>query len=218
MKKRFSRQRRVPAKTRKDVQQDRRINRIVRKLQPEKKYVESRVTSANFVAAGAIVGPAAFNGLATGNTNGTRIGNKVNGVSMQYEILLLNPGSSAVATNRLIFFVWLDDSVPTVAEILNAPGGTTDSLSPIDLDAKRAKFKILKDVKFVYGRDFLAATTLASDGVIHRKTYKFNLKGLQTVYDGNNSADMIRGGLYVLAIGSAASTYEMTGQYVYTDA
>lgn len=201
-----------------DQVQNKRIRKIEKRLKPEKKFVEARVTSTNFVAAGAIVQAAPLNALAAGAGQGARIGNQVTDEFIRIRLFALN-ANVAAAVCRFVLFKWMDETAPSVAQVLTGPGGTTDFLSPININSLRSgQLKVLKDVSFDLGRDIQPGPPLvsASDNIDRQLQWAIKLNGKQT-YDNSTAADFISGQVWLLAIGSATATYQLTSQYQYTD-
>lgn len=87
----------------------------------------------------------ALTDVAQGSGQNNRIGDKATGTSLELKYEIYFPGqltTNPINTTRIIIFIWKDDTVPTVPDILEDPNFPT--LSPFNHD-KKVKRKILYD-------------------------------------------------------------------------
>lgn len=113
----------------------------------ERKFYDSPVTLSS---AGNLLSLAGYmfvlTDMAQGAGTSNRIGDKCTGSSIEIRYLLYSPGAVTTVpfiTFRLIIFIWKDDTVPIVGDILEAIG-LSPPLSPFNHD-KRIKRKVLYD-------------------------------------------------------------------------
>lgn len=105
--------------------------------------------------------------LTQGSGQSQRIGDKCTGSSLEIRFDVRSPGAGTTdpyLIYRLIVFIWKDDTVPVVGDILEALG-TTPPLSPFNHDTK-VKRKILYDGITTH---FLDPTTKNSENVPYFK-------------------------------------------------
>ena len=140
----------------------------------EHKYFENGVTlgptaGAQLNSTGSLL---LITDVAQGAGQTNRIGDKATGTSLEMKYELIFPGlatTNPINTARIIVFIWKDDTVPAVVDILEDP--TYPSLSPFNHD-KKVKRKILYDKTInQYGLYSAVATQSFADSQRPNVTY-----------------------------------------------
>lgn len=196
------------------------VQRIVRAM-AEKKYYDTIATYGPLIANQISLTGTFLNltDITQGPSNTERIGDKVTGSSLQFNMDVSYPGlgtSSGYNVTRLIIFLWFDDSNPTTAQIIEDI--TSPSVSPLAFDYK-VKRKIIHDKVY---------TQAAAAGF--QLNMRFNMKAvfnLTKMKGGKNivnfSAAAAVNNIYMLLIntnGGAANTqweYNVYTRYTFMD-
>lgn len=181
----------------------------------ETKFQTDRYTG-NLTTAGAITN---IHKIAQGDANGQRDGLVINNKSIELRYKVNNVGASQ-AVARVILFKWYSDSAqaPTVGQILQDDNGVGDpDITSVYNLVYKDKYKILHDRIHVFGRDFSAGTTTASDNINHVVHKTIRLKGTM-MYKDDLATSYERGALMLLLIGDSANVqYIWNSLYKYTD-
>lgn len=206
----------------------RQIERVVRSI-AEKKYNDLGKSFTNNVAARvSYTGNIYFlNQIDQGQTDTTRIGDKVTGTSLQVNFMVVNPGYfNDTALNikyiplknyylRIIIFIWKDDLAPTVNDIID--GGSPDEprtagiLGFLDHDRK-VKRKVIMDEVFNLYCDTTSQVDGTSEPTLsmpYTGSYKPNMF-IRRAFD----LTKLRGGLNVLNFVGSTNVDPVNGIYM----
>lgn len=146
--------------------------------------------------------------IAPGNTNLTRIGNRIKPLSIESRFLFENQNTNPLSLTRIIYFQWRPDNIvpPTLGDILRSgPGAVTGVFCNNNYD-QRKNYRIIKDISFP-----MVQGTLGGNPYLKHFHIKIPLSKLPyTNYTGAlNTGDHH---IYVLVVGSNAAG--ATGQLV----
>ena len=213
--KRIATMQRVAAASNKGTHLGYQIGRSLNRTPPtELKAFDVALTNTNFAAAGNFQ---LLNAPITGSELFNRIGRKIYMKSIEVRAFIQNVSTSVQDTGRVILIY---DSQPNNAGFVNTDIladstalGATSGYSGINL-ANRQRFKIIRDYQVMLPSVTNTAGVLtngpaAMDTVWHGHEFHWfvPLKGLETVYNGNNAgtvADINSGALVLMFISNGA--------------
>lgn len=190
---------------------NKKVDRLKRELKPELKFAEDELQTA-LTTAGANT---FMSSVPQGTDVFERVGDKIRARGINIRYLLNNIGVTQ-AYARVIVFVWKDDTVPVVTDILSA-SATTDTIGQYNYYNKGAKYKILYDRTEAFGRDFVGGSTTASDrvNVVRHKNIKFNH---MVHYDGITGNDQLTNKIYLLTVATSTNcNIDITWTYFWHD-
>lgn len=217
----------APKKAKSVVQKVTRLERVVRSLKPELKFIDLNNDATNVSTANGLV--THLTALAGGTTQTTRVGNAIRISSIQVNWLpVLSLGSVDVqqANSGVRFFVVQDtqqavDAAPTAALIFDQPSLPFTNLR---VNTALTRFKILYDSKpmiFSYGLISVGNPSPESNVVFHR-----NIEipcNITTRFNGSATSDIEKNGIYLVVLsnclisGSSSFDYFCTSRIVFSD-
>jgi len=203
------------------TQQVKALQRFVKTLAPEIKYIDNTVFQSDIPAVGAVTH---ITNIAQGDTQGTRTGNSINVTGIDISGHFISVSTDFVATAFLRVALVQDreqvaDTNPTVANIF-ATGDPTQALPNLDT-LERFKILWLSPVmnawQMVLDSDRLVAGAVPT----HKGTFNHSWKGnLKVSYNGTAGTDIQKNGLYFCYLtSSGVTTFDANGnaRICYTD-
>lgn len=153
--------------------------------------------------------------VSQGTSNFERIGDKTTGTSLQLCMDIFSPGlvtSAVYNTTRCIIFIWIDDDIPTPAEILESTANPILTALAFDYKVKR---KILYDKVLT---QFYAPATAAVENIrLHTKAVinLSKIKGGKNIQHFSTIGEV--NGIWLLLVNENAGAVNTQWQYnVYT--
>lgn len=159
----------------------------------ERHYVVSTVTNDNITSAGTLTH---LSNIAQGDTQGTRTGNSILARSLFGRIgLEMNP-TATVSRIRILIVCdnqQIADTSPSATDVLL----TASTLSSLDTATYPNRFKVLKDMLITL-----------DDAKMMGSSFKINIPMYKHIkYNGANSTDIAKNGIYILYISSESVNY-----------
>jgi len=185
------------------VQQLRSLQRAVKNLAPEVKYIDVTTNLTDVPTAGSV---AHLSLIAQGDTQGGRTGNTINVTSISVKGAFTRAADNLGANDKLMWAIVVDkeqgaDTNPTATEVF----GSTDPFVALpDLDhLERFKFLYVSKVldPRMMGLDSDATTPPTRDNA-----FDFQWTGnLKVSYNGSTTGDIEKNGIFVVVLSSTAA-------------
>lgn len=200
------------------TQQVKSLQRVVRNLAPENKYLDVTTSASNITTAGSVVH---ITQVAQGDSQGSRTGNSINLTSISVTGRFdraADVNSQTSVAYRIAIVIdkeQVADTSPTVSDIFT--GAPIASFPNLD-NLERFRILWLSPVKESKMMSMGTSNTLIPNQTIY---WKFNWKGnLKVSYNGSATSDIEKNGVYICYISNdAADTIDVTSttRIGYTD-
>lgn len=183
------------------TQQVKSLQRVVAKLRPELKYLDTSLDSSNVTTAGRVIH---LTGIPQGDTRSTRTGETVNVTSVYCSGSFVRTTDETYVSNamyRCFLFVDKDqvaDTVPSVANVMQNPAEPTGPIPNLDF---LERFRILWISPIKDGSEMhishIAVVSNASVPATQSRWIEYEWKGsLKVGFNGANGTDIQKNGVY----------------------
>lgn len=179
------------------------VKSVTKKTSPELKYNQDFFDGATSAAGANLL----LSGISQGTGVNNRVGDKIKSQAITFNYQLINADVHPQVA-RVILFRWLDDSVPTAAQVLQLTFGANLTNANYQYLYKTRMFKILYDKVHTFGPSVTAAppAVTASDHMQIQSVHKnIKLRGDILQFDGAGVNTGIYGKIYMLNISSSAN-------------
>lgn len=203
------------------TQQVKALQRFVKTLAPEVKYIDNTLFQTDIPATGAVVHVSA---VAQGDTQGTRTGNTINvtGVDLSGNFIRISTDFAGAAFLRVALVQdreQVADTAPSVANIF-ATGDPVNALPNLDT-LERFRILWLSPVMDAWQMVLDSDRLVAGSVPTHKGTYSHSWKGnIKVSFNGTASTDIQKNGLYFCYLtSSGVTTFDANGfaRLCYTD-
>jgi len=205
---------RGPRRTGTLTQQVRSLQRVVRNLAPEIKYLDTSIVITDITSSGNVTHLTA---VAQGDTQSTRTGNTINLSTLHWQIVVRN--STATSLSSLRYAIVIDkeqvgDTSPAVTDVFSS----TDPVVALPSLENLERFRILYMSPLIeLGRVQRATGVIATYPQFSKFTWKGNVK---VSYNGAASSDIEKNGVYMIVMTDDSSNtidFEGVCRIGYTD-
>lgn len=210
-----------------------RLEKLVRGLKPEVKYIDTSLTTSNVPTTGTVIH---FTSVAQGTAINTRVGDAIRCLWFQINFQALFSESILISTNEsptFRFYVVQDlqqapDTAPTLGTLVDNPGTPNIQLLEVQ-SAMQGRYKVLFDSKPQVCspgiQSGIGATTLNNSvSIPMRAQWNFTKKFASIIrYNGAASTDQQKGALYIMVSSNMVQTatacfdFSGTARVAFTD-
>jgi len=193
------------------------LQKIVKLLAPEKKYFDVSLNNSNITVTGAVTN---IVGIAQGDGITNRTGNAVNVTNITVKGLW-ERNSDALAAIGFKYRVLvvcdkqqIADTAPSCGDVIADSAYTANPLICLPNTANLERFRILwTSPLYEMAKGCITAANAASTALVQSGTFEWTWSGgIKVEYNGANSGDIQKNGLYVLFLtDSNQNTVDVTG-------
>lgn len=196
-------------------QQVKSLQRIVKDLAPEIKYVDTSITITNLTTSGNVTHLTA---VAQGDTQSTRTGNTINVRTLNWQ-LTARAADSANISSSLLFAIVMDreqvgDTAPAITDVFSS----ADPVVALPNLANLERFRFLYSSGVI---DCQRIGVLSGSANTLNKTFKLSWSGsIKVSYNGTADTDIQKNGIYMLVLTDDAAgsiDFEGISRIGYTD-